>query len=247
MFTGEVRPLAPGLAGLSPLFLRIAVCWRNMTQIFATALLGAMFFSVAVNAAGTLKVTIDGVENSHFPKDSVECVPDGHGRYASTGHNSSPRLRWTAGPEATKSYAVLMTDPDVPADLSNLNKAGVTVPANAPRQIIYHWVLIGIPADRTHLSPGDGNVFAEVFGVPKGNAHGDGPLFYEGGYSGPCPPWNDMRPHRYRVQVFALDVAPPLTPPFDGKHFQAAIAGHVLAEGEASASYATNAALGPGY
>ena len=61
---------------------------------------------------------------------------------------------------------------------------------------------------------------------------------------GPCAPWNDMRPHHYRIQVFALDVASlPLTPPFDGKAFEAAIKGHVLAEGEASGAYATNAAL----
>ena len=56
-----------------------------------------------------------------------------------------------------------------------------------------------------------------------------------------------MRPHHYRIQIFALDTTLALTPPFDGKQFEAAIAGHVLAEGDASARYATNAALGAGY
>lgn len=27
-----------------------------------------------------------------------------------------------------------------------------------------------------------------------------------GGYDGPCPPRNDERPHRYVVEIFALDV-----------------------------------------
>jgi len=219
-----------------------------MSRILASTLLSMAVVVSSAAAAGKLDVTIEGADHGHFPKDAVRCVPDGHGQSTQTGHNASPGVRWSAAPAGTKSLAAMMTDPDVPADTSQLNKAGATVPANAARQTVYHWILINIPANRTHLSPGDGNVFAEVFGVPRGNAHDEGQLSYEKGYGGPCPPWNDMRPHHYRIQVFALDVpALGLTPPFDGKQFEAAIAGHVLARGEASASYTTNTALGAGY
>jgi Raf kinase inhibitor-like YbhB/YbcL family protein len=132
--------------------------------------------------------------------------------------------------------------------MSTANKDGVTVSANAPRRGIYHWVLVDIPADRTHLSPGDGKVFAEVFGVPRGNAHGEGLLFYEGGYGGPCPPWNDMKPHHYRIRVYALDVPTlGLSGAFTGSHAELMMKGHLLAQGDATASYATNAALGTNY
>ena len=137
-----------------------------MSRIVPATFLSIAILAGSAAAAGKIDVTIDGVDHGHFPKDSVTCLPDGHGQSTETGHDSSPGVRWTAGPGGTKSYAVLMTDPDVPADTGNLNKPGVTVPANVPRVPIYHWVLIDIPADRTHLSPGDGNVFAEVFGTP---------------------------------------------------------------------------------
>lgn len=216
--------------------------------IGATALAASAFLWSAAGAVPNLTVTIDGVAGGHFPVESVSCLPDGHGKYAETGHDVSPGLHWSAGPAGTKSYAIVMTDPDVPADFSQLNKEGVTVAANVPRQVLYHWILVDIPADRTHLSPGDGKVFAEVFGVPRGTAKAEGLMFYAAGYGGPCPPWNDMRAHHYRIRVFALDVAAlGLTQPFDGKHAEAAMVGHTLAIGEASAAYATNAKLGTGY
>lgn len=215
---------------------------------FLTAAAMSVACMCAAAATPALNVTIEGVTGGRFPQDSVSCVADGHGKYSETGHDMSPGLHWSAGPAGTKSYAIVMTDPDVPTDVSGLNKDGVVVAANVPRKPIYHWVLVDVPADRTHLSPGDGKVFAEIFGVPRGNAKGEGLMFYAGGYGGPCPPWNDMRPHHYRIQVFALDVSSlGLTQPFDGKHAEAAMAGHTLAMGEASAAYATNAKLGTGY
>jgi Raf kinase inhibitor-like YbhB/YbcL family protein len=219
-----------------------------MFKFAAVAAVSLLTMSAAAGPAQNIGVTIDGTENGHFPKEAVQCVPDGHGHSSETGRNVSPGVRWTAGPHGTKSYALVMTDPDVPTDMSALNKAGITISPNAARQTLYHWILINIPGDRTHLSPGDGNVFAEIFGVPKGNARGEGMNWYFAGYGGPCPPWNDMRPHKYRVRVFALNVAElPLKPPFEGKAFEASLSGHVLAQGEAQASYATDAALGTGY
>ncbi len=219
-----------------------------MRKIFAAALLAAAGVAGSATATGTLTVTIDGATGGHFPTDSVACVADGQGKSSHAGRDVSPGIHWSAGPAGTKSYAIVMTDPDVPADFSKLNKDGVTVPADAPRQMLYHWLLVDIPADRTRLAPGEGKTYAEVFGKARGDAKGEGMMFYAAGYGGPCPPWNDMRAHHYRIRVFALDIPTlGLAQPFDGKHAEAAMVGHTLAMGEASGSYATNAVLGAGH
>ena len=187
----------------------------------------------------------------HFPKDSVQCVPDGHGQYAAQWPQRQPgRTRGRAGPAGTKSYAVMMTDPDVPADFGSANKDGVTFAANAPRQRLYHWVLADIPANRTHLSPGDGNVFDEIFGEPHGNAQGEGPLFYEAGYGGPCPPWNDMRPHHYKIhrirarRADASALTPAVRPARRSKRRSP---GHVLARAKPRPAMPPTRHSGPDY
>jgi Raf kinase inhibitor-like YbhB/YbcL family protein len=65
-----------------------------------------------------------------------------------------------------------------------------------------------------------------------------------GGYDGPCPPWNDERPHQYHFQIFALDVASlNLTGDFTGQRVEAAMDGHVLEKAEVTGTYTNNAAL----
>jgi Raf kinase inhibitor-like YbhB/YbcL family protein len=62
-----------------------------------------------------------------------------------------------------------------------------------------------------------------------------------GGYDGPCPPWNDERAHRYTFKVYALDVPSlNLSGAFTGPEAEAAMQGHVLAEGEAVGLYTLN-------
>jgi len=175
------------------------------------------------------------------------------------GGNISPAVSWTPGPAGTKSYALLMTDPDVPADLSLIGKPGVMIAANAPRQTIYHWVLADIPPGLTFLSEG-----AESTGqVPKGKPYGpmthgvrgvnaytqlfasDPEMAGEyGGYDGPYPPPNDLRLHHYTVRIVALDIPTlGLSGPFTGKDVEKAIQGHILAEGEDLGTHTANPAL----
>jgi Raf kinase inhibitor-like YbhB/YbcL family protein len=156
----------------------------------------------------------------------------------------------------TKSYAVISIDPDVTTDLSLMNKPGVVIKRDSPRQNIYHWALIDIPPDIHRLAPGaDGDGFIPggkplgpskvglrgvndywyLFNNPKAAPAMHGPY---GGFDGPCPPNNDERVHNYRFIVYALDTP---TLALSGGFFAPAVLkamqGHILAEGEADAMF----------
>lgn len=207
----------------------------------------------ATTAAGSdiksLKVEIEGVEQGgRLPDKAAFCPPS-----ATTQRNISPAITWSSGPQGTRSYALLMTDPDVPRDFSRINKAAVMIRRDDPRVSVYHWVLADIPPETKSLAEGVESEGLVPHGKPVGEtAHGRrGTNVYSsflasdpemagtyGGYDGPCPPTNDERPHRYVVQVYALDVPSlGLNSTFDGSSVENAMRGHVLSQGNAIATY----------
>lgn len=129
------------------------------------------------------------------------------------GTNIAPDLTWSGAPPATKSFAIIVDDPDAPD------------PA-APKQTWVHWVLIDIPATITNLPPGAGAT------PPDGAANGTND-FKKTAWGGPCPPTGT---HRYFFKVFALDLTigkAGITKP----ELLAAIRGHVVARGELIGRY----------
>jgi para-nitrobenzyl esterase len=121
--------------------------------------------------------------------------------------NTFPGLKWTAGPKGTKSYAIIMQDPD-------MNFRGNPVP---------HWSMYNIPATMTELKAG----FTEL---PKGAAYGANYAGPAHAYFGPRTPAGPK--HRYHFQVFALDNTITEDPKIDNAGLFAAMTGHVLASGE---------------
>jgi Raf kinase inhibitor-like YbhB/YbcL family protein len=202
-------------------------------------------------AAASLRVTVGGLTaDGRLPASAAYCPPT---RMDPSEYDISPGVSWSRGPTATRSYALLMTDLDVPKDLSLINKPGVTISADTPRVPFIHWVLIDIPPSITALKRGaEGDGF-----VPKGKSIGPTTHglrganvfshFYpadselaaiRGGYDGPCPPHNDLVPHRYVTRVYALDVTTlGLRGVFFGEDALRAMQGHVLATGESQAEY----------
>src|SRR5206468_3224541 len=91
--------------------------------------------------------------------------------------NPSPALAWKEAPSGTRSFVLIMHDPDAPMP------GGFT-----------HWVLFDIPATTTSLPEGfqPGSV-----GV-SGNSG-----FRRPGYGGPCPPSGS---HHYHFKLSALNV-----------------------------------------
>jgi len=91
--------------------------------------------------------------------------------------NPSPALAWSDAPAGTRSFALIMHDPDAPL------AGGFT-----------HWVLFDIPATTMALPEG---FQAGSVGV-SGNSG-----FRRAGYGGPCPP---SGVHHYHFMLSALDV-----------------------------------------
>jgi len=106
--------------------------------------------------------------------------------FGCSGGNLSPALNWTGAPQGTKSFAVLVQDPDAPT-----GGAGW-----------WHWVAYNIPADATGLVQGAGTVDGAK--LPKGSVQGKTD-FGAAGWGGPCPPQGD-KPHHYNITVYALKV-----------------------------------------
>jgi Raf kinase inhibitor-like YbhB/YbcL family protein len=124
---------------------------------------------------------------------------------ASRGGNTSPPLAWTNPPAGTRSFAVVMIDPDGRRGLGSV-----------------HWVAYNIPASRTGLQEGEGGAPPPADVTPGKNSRGTA------GYTGPCGPPADA-PHHYVINVLALDLAPgALTAGLDRDQLLQAIAGHSL-------------------
>ena len=105
--------------------------------------------------------------------------------FGCSGQNISPALEWSGAPKGTRSFAVLLHDPDAPT-----GGAGW-----------WHWVVFNLPASTTGLPKGAGK--SDGSALPAGAASGVTD-FGSAGYGGPCPPAGD-KPHRYNFTVYALN------------------------------------------
>ena len=187
-----------------------------------------------------LTVTVGIPGGRMIPAKYAYCTSDGAGR-TMDGGNVSPAISWSGAPKATKSYAVIVVDPDVPSSFELANQPGKTIPENFPRRNFYHWLLVDIPPSITSLPEG-----ADSKGITKGGKP-TGKLPYGvtgkndypgGGYDGPCPPWNDERLHHYHFQVYALDVdSLNLPKDFTGDQVMKAMENHIWAKGEVIGTY----------
>lgn len=210
-------------------------------RIFTIILMSLFIYGSAL-ANDPLDVFIKGVsENEMMPKHYALCEPDLM-EHTRPGRNINPAIDWNSGPgEVTKSYAVIMHDPDVPAEFGDANKEGVTLPATLKRRTFYHWVVFDIPSDVTSLPEGIDAQGMTLPGIAGASGFGDDARIGASGYGGPCPPWNDEAVHHYVFTVYALDV-PTLgldkTANVD-KVIQA-MSGHVVSLGNATAIYSQN-------
>lgn len=105
--------------------------------------------------------------------------------FGCTGENLSPALEWKNPPAGTKSFALMVHDPDAPTGSG-----------------FWHWVVYNIPAETTSLPAGAGK--ADGSALPKGATQGNTD-FGSPGYGGPCPPPGHGK-HHYNFTLFALKV-----------------------------------------
>lgn len=154
---------------------------RSMKRwFFIIVQIALIFLIVSANAEEVnpiMKLTSPSFENQgEIPK-----------KYTCDGEDIPPALTWSNVPEGTKSFAMIIDDPDAPD------------PAN-PRMTWVHWVLYNIPAMTSSLTEG-----VKENDLPKGTLEGLND-WKKTGYGGPCPP---VGKHRYFHKVYALDIVLP--------------------------------------
>jgi Raf kinase inhibitor-like YbhB/YbcL family protein len=135
----------------------------------------------------------------------------------------SPRLVWSGVPEGTRSFALAVTDPDLPAALG------------FPRSFA-HWLVHDIPAEVRELPEG-----ASRRAMPAGARELPSDYVAFGipgfgvGWGGPWPP---DRPHRYLFTLWALKVPTlALAPDADLPAFAAAVLPVAIAQSSFTAVY----------
>jgi Raf kinase inhibitor-like YbhB/YbcL family protein len=136
-------------------------------------------------------------------------------KYTCEGQDISPPLAWSGAPANTKSFALIVDDPDAPD------------PAK-PQRVYVHWVVYNIPATTSSLPEN-----ASKKGLPKGAVQGKND-WGKAQYGGPCPP---IGRHRYFFKLYALDTdLSGLTSPTKAD-LERAMKGHVLGSGELIGTY----------
>ena len=95
---------------------------------------------------------------------------------------------------------------------------------DAPRGLFTHWIVWNIDPKTTDI----GENSAPADGVQGTNDFG------KRNYGGPCPPSGT---HRYFFKIFALDTKVDLKPNARRAELDAAMRGHILAQGELMARY----------
>ena len=135
--------------------------------------------------------------------------------YTCEGRDTSPPLSWSDVDAATKSFALIVDDPDAPD------------PA-APKTTWVHWVVYNIPPGASGLAAG-----ATPDSLPRGTREGVND-WKRPGYRGPCPP---VGRHRYFHKLYALDVElADLGRPTKAELLKA-MQGHVIASAELVGTY----------
>ncbi len=133
-------------------------------------------------------------------------------KHTCDGPDVSPALNWSAPPAGTRSFCLIMDDPDAPG--------GTWV----------HWVLYNLPAETRSLAEGIPNEKELADGTRQGRND-----FARPGYGGPCPPRGPA--HRYYFKLYALDIKLDLPSGATKADLEKAMAKHILAQGQMMGRY----------
>jgi Raf kinase inhibitor-like YbhB/YbcL family protein len=164
--------------------------------IFGVIVLLLVMFSLS---ARTAAMTISSTEFN----DGAPIPP----RFTCSGSDQSPPLSWNGAPGGTRSYVLLVEDPD------------------APSGTFVHWVVFNIPATENGMPEGTPTNPRLTNGAIQGTNG-----FNVNGYKGPCPPPGG--PHHYHFKLYALDAMLDLTAAADERMVQSNMSPHVKATAE---------------
>jgi Raf kinase inhibitor-like YbhB/YbcL family protein len=160
---------------------------RHLAIVGVISLLWVLAGTAAQAEVFTLKSTTfeDG---KMMPKEAANSAANTGNNPSCVGENVSPQFSWSNVPDGTKSFVMLMTDPE------GRGGAGVV-----------HWVAYGIPASVTGFAEGEVSKPSDKYVGGKGTRG-------VGYYTGPCTP-PGTTPHHYTFVLIATDFDPKELPP----------------------------------
>jgi Raf kinase inhibitor-like YbhB/YbcL family protein len=159
---------------------------RDMKRVFVAAgIAAAVLVGQGASAAEPFSLTSstfkDGTMLATKYAGNIKTNPN------CIGENISPPLAWSNVPAGTKSFALVMVDPE--------GRGGLGV---------NHWIAYGIPASVTGFAEGEVSQLMNKYVPGKGTAG-------MGHYLGPCtPPGTGM--HHYTFTLIATDLEPGALP-----------------------------------
>jgi Raf kinase inhibitor-like YbhB/YbcL family protein len=161
-------------------------------------------------------------------------------KHSCEGEDASPSLKWEGAPSGTKSFALIVDDPDAPGGswvhwvIYNMPAATAGFPENIKQVDLVAAVwpnglkLSGWKVGEGGLTP---ETLADLPGAKQGmNSFG------KVGYGGPCPP-RGHGVHHYHFRLYALDTDLNLAPRVTRKQLESAMNGHILAQAELVGTY----------
>lgn len=167
-----------------------------------------LFFLTEIHA--TMKLTSSAfTHNTYLPQ-----------KYTCDGQGINPPLKWEQVPTATKTFVLLVEDPDAPS-------------AQHPRPEgpWVHWIVFNIPSPVTQI-PENGSI--SELGAAQGINDAKKNNFY-----GACPP-QGSGVHRYFFRLFALDTKLDLAIGATKEQVMRAMQGHIVAQAELIGLYKRN-------
>ena len=135
-------------------------------------------------------------------------------KYTGDGEDISPPMHWSGVPEAARSVSLIVDDTD------------------APHGRFVHWLIYNIPAEISDLPEGVSSKASQFAAAAMEGQNS----FETIGYRGPAPPRGHGR-HHYHFHLYAPDQPLQVKPGLDKQALLAAMAGHILDEGEIVATY----------
>lgn len=178
--------------------------FKSLSLLALISILG-VFFMQNSNAEGFTIISNTFTNGQTMPKSLI------HSHFGCTGENKSPHLKWEGAPKETKSFALIVHDPDAPRPTG-----------------WYHWIVLNIPADIKELKEG------QKINHPILQAKND---FGSVSYGGACPP-KGHGTHRYNFTIYALDCAALIpSPGSTPDSIERQVKKHVLASAVITANY----------
>ncbi len=139
--------------------------------IIIVLLLTFMFFYLFISKGDLLENSILNIPKTiHFYTPAFsdgEKIPV---KYTCYGNNTIPTLKWSNTPSNTKSFVIIVYDPD------------------APKKNFIHWIVYNIPSNITEISAK--NLNTSLQGLND---------FNRVGWDGPCPPKGSSHRYVFRI------------------------------------------------